>query len=220
MRDLDFLVENLQKQGILKTQKIIEAFRAINRADFVLEEMKNLAYVDEALPIKKGQTVSQPLTVAFMLELLSPGEGKRVMDVGYGSGWQTAILAYIVGERGKIYAVERVPELCDFGKNNIAKYNFIEKGIVETFCQNAFGGLPDIAEKIGGFDGIIAAASLEKRNNSAAEDALPKAWKDQLKIDGRIVVPIKNSVWLFIKNRDGSFTNQEYPGFVFVPFIK
>ncbi|KKS15890.1 MAG: Protein-L-isoaspartate O-methyltransferase [Parcubacteria group bacterium GW2011_GWB1_41_6] len=237
------LVNNLKNIGVLKTPAIIEAFLKIDRADFVPEEIKNLAYFNEALAIGLSQTISQPYTVAFMLELLEPKLGDKIMDIGSGSGWQTALLAHIVsqlmaekkevqplpqapaspelqrGEQheveplnmGKVYAMERVPELCDFGRSNITKYNFIEKNIVECFCQDASDGLPKTAKKINGFDKIIAAAELEK---------IPEAWKKQLKIGGRIVAPIKNSIGLFVKKSPKDFEMKEYPGFAFVPFIK
>lgn len=194
---------------MVKNKKILEAFGAIDRADFVLEEYKSMAYADEALPIPAGQTISQPYTVAFMLELLDPQAGEKIVDVGAGSGWQTALLAYIVEDAGKVFAIERVPELCEFGRANVSKYNFIEKGTVEWFCQDATPGLPDKAP----FDGIIAAASI-------GDFKVPKSWEEQIKVGGKIVVPIGNSVWLWTKQKDGTFREKEYPGFVFVPFIK
>lgn len=131
------------------------------------------------------------------------------MDVGAGSGWQTALLAYIVGETGKVFAIERMPKLCELGQANVSKYNFIEKGVAEWFCQDASAGLPDRAP----FDGVIAAASI-------VDLKVPKAWEEQLKIGGRMVIPIGNSIWLFIKQKDGTFHEREFPGFAFVPFIK
>lgn len=216
---MDELVQHLIKIGVLKTPEIIEAFKMIDRADFVPENIRDLAYIDEALPIGEGQTISQPYTVAFMLELLQPRPGDNIFEVGYGSGWQTALLAQIVGgftpdRKGKIYAMEIVKNLCEFGKNNITKYNFIKKGIVETFCQDASSGLPAIAKKIGDFDKIIAAAALTGVRNTAIN-----AWKEQLKIGGRVVVPIGQSIWLFIKKSATEFESYEYPGFSFVPYI-
>lgn len=220
------LVNNLKNIGVLKTPAIIEAFLKIDRADFMPENSKSLAYIDEALAIGQNQTISQPYTVAFMLELLKPKAGEKIMDIGFGSGWQAALLAYIVSKSGKtsdvdrktsdveedlrigkIYAVERISELCQFGRSNIAKYNFLEKGIIEWFCQDASDGLPQYAP----FDKIIAAASVEK---------IPQSWQEQLKIGGRLVLPIKNSIWLFIKKSLKNFTSREYPGFAFVPFIQ
>lgn len=216
------LVNELIRGGYLKTPTIIEAFKNIDRADFVLEEYKKEAYGNYPLPIGFGQTISQPLTVAFMLELLQPISGQKILDIGSGSGWQTAILAYIVSQdgiqkskgnpptggqnSGKVFAIERVPELCEFGKNNVSKYNFVKKGIVKFYCQDGSSGLLEEAL----FDGIIAAASAKE---------LPISWKKQVKIGGRIVAPIGNSIWLFIKKSKNEFESFEYPGFVFVPLV-
>ena len=124
------LVEFLIKEGWLKTPEIIKAFRKIKREDFLPDEMKSSAGLNEALPIGFGQTISQPLTVAFMLELLQPTAGDKILDVGSGSGWTSALLAKIVGKRGRIIAIEKIKELKEFGEKNIAKYGFIKKEVV------------------------------------------------------------------------------------------
>lgn len=198
------LIKALIEENYLKTERIIDAFLAVDRADFVLEEYKSEAYGDYPLPIGYGQTISQPATVAFMLELLQPKEGDKVMDVGAGSGWQTAILASIVGENGSVCAVERIPELCELGQKNLRKYDFKN---ISYFCADATKGLPERTF----FDGIIAAA---------AGFEIPPAWQEQLKIGGRIVAPIQSSIWLYIKKSETEFEKQEYPGFVFVPLIR
>ena len=201
------LIDNLIKEDWLKTPEIIEAFRKIKRIDFLPEDSKDLANLNEALPIEYGQTISQPLVVAFMLELLQPRVGEKILDIGSGSGWTTALLAEIVGERGKIIAVEIVPELKKFGEKNVAKYNFIEKGIVEFICADGSNGY----QKEAPFDKILASASAEK---------LPLAWKEQLKIEGKIVTPIGSSIWQFYKKTEKEFESIEYPGFAFVPLIE
>lgn len=207
--DWQNLVENLKSTGVLKTQNIISAFENIDRKNFVIDEYKDSTYADTALPIGKGQTISQPYTVAFMLELLQPRAGDRILDIGYGSGWQTSLLAHVVSKSksGVVFAMEIVPELCELGKTNISKYNFIEKGTVECFCKSAEKGLEEKAP----FNGIIAAAALGGK--------IPKEWKEQLKVGGRIVVPVKNSIWLFTKIGDNKFKEYEHPGFAFVPFV-
>ena len=92
------LVDELIAEGVLRTPRIIAAFRAIRRSDFAPEELKDAAEtVNAPLPIGAGQTISQPWTVAFMLELLDPEPGHKILDIGAGSGWQTALLAHIVG---------------------------------------------------------------------------------------------------------------------------
>jgi len=222
------LIDSLISEGWLKTPRIIEAFRKIKRANFLPENMKNFSELNEALPIGFGQTISQPLVVAFMLELLEPKEGEKILDVGSGSGWTSGLLAQIVSQKeisnsqlpiseknsnfksqipnGKVISIEIVSELVEFGKKNVAKYNFIEKGIVEFFWADGSKGFAKEAP----FDKILASAAAKK---------LPLAWKEQLKIGGRIVTPIGNSIWLFIKKSEKEFEEREYPGFVFVPLI-
>jgi len=207
------LIDLLIKEGWLKTPRIIEAFRKIRRVDFLPEEMRDLAEMNEALPIGFGQTISQPLVVAFMLELLEPQEGEKILDVGSGSGWTSALLAEIVGSKGKIIAVEVVPELKEFGEKNIAKYDFLKESRVEIICADGSKGYPNYAarsELAEGFDKILA---------SATALGLPKPWEEQLKIGGKIVVPIGNSIWRFTKKNKKEFTKEEYPGFIFVPLI-
>ncbi len=207
---MDF-VDDLIKDGWLKTPEIINAFRRINRKDFMPEHTKDLAGLNQALPIGYGQTISQPLVVAFMLEQLQPRPGDKILDVGSGSGWTTALLAQIVSDdtklKGKIMALEIVPELSKFGKENIMKYNFIKKGIVKCVCADGSKGYKDEAP----YNKILVSASAVK---------LPKALKDQLKIGGKIVAPLSTSIWIFTKKTKQRFEEFECPGFVFVPLIE
>ncbi|PIY73938.1 MAG: protein-L-isoaspartate O-methyltransferase, partial [Candidatus Portnoybacteria bacterium CG_4_10_14_0_8_um_filter_40_50] len=136
------LINNIIKDGYLKTPRIIKAFKKIDRKNFVPEDFKEEAYVNAPLPIGFGQTISQPLTVAFMIELLEPEPGNIILDVGAGSGWQTAILAEIVGKYGKVFAIELIEKLAEFGKANVDKYDFIKKGRVEFVQGDGSLGLP------------------------------------------------------------------------------
>ncbi|KKU46623.1 MAG: Protein-L-isoaspartate(D-aspartate) O-methyltransferase [Parcubacteria group bacterium GW2011_GWB1_46_8] len=109
------LVTRLIQSNVLKTSAIIDAFKKIDRKDFVLEAFADEAYGNYPISIGGGQTISQPWTVAFMLELLNPLAGDRVLDIGSGSGWTTALLAHIVKDskkQGKVFGIEIVPELC------------------------------------------------------------------------------------------------------------
>lgn len=200
-------IDSLIKEGWLKTPSIIEAFQEVKRIDFLPDDIKNLAELNQALPIGEGQTISQPLVVAFMLELLAPKVGEKILDIGSGSGWTTALLAHIVGEEGKIIAIELVPELKEFGEKNVAKYNFVKKGIVEFLCADGSEGY----EKEAPFDKILASAS--------AKD-LPKAWKEQLRVGAKLVAPIGSSIWFFVKKSENEFEEIEYPGFAFVPLVR
>lgn len=200
------LIESLISEGWLKTPAIIEAFKKIKREDFLPEESKNSAELNEALPIGFGQTISQPLTVAFMLELLQPKKGDKILDIGAGSGWTTAILAEIAKSEGKVVAIEVVPELAEFGKNNVEKYSFIKKGIVKFICADGSKGF----KKESPYDKILVSASGKK---------ISEELKGQLKVGGRLVCPIENSIWLLVKKADDNFEEKEFPGFVFVPLI-
>jgi len=221
------LIGNLLENGWLKTPAIIEAFKNIKRVDFLSEDSKNLAQLNEALPIGYGQTISQPLVVAFMLELLKPQVGEKILDIGAGSGWTTALLAYIVSQKGdpksqapnpkgRVLAIEVIQELKEFGERNVRKYNFIEKGIVEFLCADGSKGY----EKEAPFDKILCSAAVQKRDWEDDIEKVPSAWKEQLKIDGRIVTPIGPSIWLFEKISETEFKEKEYPGFTFVPLVK
>ncbi len=225
------LIDSLIQERWLKTPRIIEAFRKIKREDFMPLDMRDLAENNEAFPIGYGQTISQPLTVAFMLEHLQPEPGDKILDIGAGSGWTSALLAEIVAEKGKVIAIEIVPELKEFGEKNISKYNFIKKGIVEFICVDGSQGY----EKEAPYDKILASASVHPHTitRTGAESAkkqskssfgvgarkLPQAWKEQLKINGRIVAPITSSIWLFIKKSENKFEEREFPGFAFVPLV-
>lgn len=199
------LINNLIDHGYLKAPEIINAFRKINRADFVPEELKAEAQMNAPLPIGYGQTISQPLTVAFMLELLEPKEGDKILDVGSGSGWQSSLLAYLVGNGGGVIAIERIPELSEFGKDNSKKYNFKNLKFVVGDGSKGY-------EKEAPYDKIIVAA--------AAFDKIPEELKKQLKIGGRMVIPVENSIWLITKKDNNKYEEKEFPGFVFVPLVE
>lgn len=202
------LVSDLASKGVLKSKSIEQALRAVGRIDFVPKKLSALAYEDESLSIGHGQTISQPYTVVFMLELLEVKEGQRVMDVGYGSGWQTVLLSYLIGEHGRVYAFEIIEELCRFGKNNIEKYPALAKRI-SLFCKSADTELVDSG--IGALDRIIAAADVKR---------VPSSWRDSLVTGGIMVYPHEEGIYKEIKNPDGTFTKSEFFGFVFVPFMQ
>ncbi|MEF8847050.1 MAG: protein-L-isoaspartate O-methyltransferase [Candidatus Paceibacterota bacterium] len=201
---MDWL-DNLVEEGWLKTERIIKAFEEVHREDFLPENKKSLAKLNRALPIGYGQTISQPLVVAFMLEKLDPQEGDKILDIGSGSGWTTALLSHIVGEKGRVIGIEIISELKDFGEKNTSEYNFVDKGITKFVCKDGRKGFEEEAP----YDKILASASADK---------LPPAWKDQVKIGGKIITPIKHSIFVFTKLKQG-FEKEEHPGFSFVPLV-
>ncbi len=197
------LIKNLVSKHSLKSKHIIDAFENVDRANFVPKDKLEDAYQDHPLSIGYGQTISQPTTVAFMLELLDPEYGDKVLDVGSGSGWTTALLAYVVGEKGYVYGVERIPSLIKFGRENLIKNNVANAEIVEAEKDI---GLSDRAP----FNKILVSASSKN---------IPIELKDQLAVGGRMVIPIKDSVVEVNKVGEGEFTETDYYGFRFVPLI-
>ncbi len=201
------LIEELIEDGYLKTPALIDAFKKIDRAKFVPAGEESHAYENRPLPLPEGQTISQPLTVAFLLELLEPKRGEKILDVGAGSGWQAALLAELVGETGKVIAVERVKELQEFAAENLAKFGFTERGVARVVHGDASAGYTPEAP----YDKIIAAAAAE---------TIPEAWKEQVKVGGRIVAPAKEAIILLEKTGPEEFEERVFHGFRFVPLIK
>ena len=115
----EILISHLKEKELLNSKELESAFRVIDRVDFVAEDHKVEAYEDYPLPIGFGQTISQPTTVAFMLELLDLEKGDKVLDVGSGSGWTTSLIAEIVKPQGKVWGVEIIPEMVEFGRKNL-----------------------------------------------------------------------------------------------------
>ena len=195
------LVEKLISEKTLQTPQIINAFKAVDRKDFVLSEDKDRAYEDKPLGIGFGATISQPTTIAIMLEKLQPESRGNVLEVGTGSGYLTTLLAKIVGESGSIFSIEYLLELKEFAKTNLKKYNFRN---VSLFVGDGKAGLKGYAP----FDKIIS---------SASGDEIPKKWRDQLQIGGRIVAPVAEDLIVLDKLTKRRFKEDKIPGFIFVP---
>ena len=197
------LIYFLTHNNILKTKSIIQAFKKIDRKDFIPSKYADEAYNNYPLSIGFNQTISQPSTVALMLEILSPKKGDRILDVGSGSGWTTALLGYIVGIRGRVCGVELIPDLVLFGRYNLEKYN-LENTRIYQATQHL-----GLKEK-GPFDKILVSATAKE---------IPQELVDQLKVGGSMVIPVKNSIFKVYKKSEDRIEKKEIPGFVFVPLI-
>lgn len=201
------LVELLIRNGYLKSDAIIRAFNEVTRADFVLPEFEEQAEADIPLPIGFGQVISQPTTVAIMFELLDPKPGQKILDIGSGSGWTSALLGNIVGSEGKVVALEVLPELHAMTKVNLEKFGLIGAHIAE--CVLGDGNL-----------GYEALAPYDRILVSAAAEEIPPALKEQLAVGGKMVIPIRNHLVYLEKRGKNDFYKEEFSGFAFVPLIQ
>lgn len=205
MNTRDQLIDRLKNDTrVLQNTRIENAFKSIDRVDFVHDDYKVEAYEDYPIPIGSGQTISQPTTVAFMLEKLNPQEGDRVLDVGCGSGWTTALLAHMVGGGGRVHGVDIIPELVSFGQENLKKYNFSHATI-----KQAGQGL-----------GLSTEAPFDRILVSAAGADIPDVLVDQLKIGGVMVLPVGDTIIQLTKKSKTKVSQNTFPGFAFVPLVQ
>lgn len=196
------IVDFLKDNEILKSKEIIDAFYHVDRKDFVLEEDKNDAYINTPLSIWYWQTISQPSTVAFMLELLSPKSWENILDIWTWSWWTTTLLWYIVWKWWYVTWLERIDELVDFGNKNLKKYKLTNSSILKAW---KYLWIP-----WNKFDKILV---------SAWSKSIPKELLEQLKVWWIIVVPIQTSVCKIEKKTNKDFSLTGYPNFAFVPLI-
>lgn len=202
MKSQKDLVNHLINTHALHSPEIIKAFIAIDRSDFVRDQNSYVTYEDFPLSIGSSQTISQPTTVAMMLEMLSPKQGNSILDIGSGSAWTTAMLAHITGQDGYVIGLERVDELVKFGSKNLEKYHFNNAAILKATDQLGIQGKK--------FDRILVSASAE---------TFPTELTHQLKLGGKLVIPVKNSIFEVTKIKDDDFKIIEHYGFIFVPLI-
>lgn len=184
-------------------KSVDDALHHVHRRDFLLEDVKERAELDAPLPIGYGQTNSQPYTVRLMLEWLEVEEGQKVLDIGSGSGWTSALLAHLVGDKGSVYAIETIPQLVEFGRKNCEKLGIKN---VKFFEAGEELGLPKYAP----YDRILVSASAGQ---------FPEELLDQLAAPGKLVIPVGETIYEVEKDSSGNITTDEHPGYVFVPLV-
>jgi len=197
------LADVLIAKGIVDV-KVLDAIRNVPRHLFMDSSFEGHAYQDKAFPIAADQTISQPYTVAFQTELLAIEPGHKVLEIGTGSGYQTAILLQL---KAKVYTIERQLEL--FKKTNLffKKMGYRPKKVI---FGDGYKGLPEIAP----FDSIIVTAGAPE---------VPKPLMSQLKVGGRLVIPVgaeEQIMTMFIRKSEKEFEKKELGAFRFVPLLE
>jgi protein-L-isoaspartate(D-aspartate) O-methyltransferase len=197
------LVEELRQEGITD-EEVLRAINTVPRHFFMDPAFLSHAYVDKAFPISSGQTISQPYTVAVQTSLLQVKKRDKILEIGTGSGYQAAILA----EMGaRVFTIERFRELYLKAQQTLSSLGYS----ADFFYGDGHSGMP----KYGPFDGIIITAAIKE---------VPDALLKQLKIGGRLVVPLGDNstqvMTLVVREGEKNFKYSSHGYFVFVPMLK
>lgn len=197
------LAEVLSAKGI-QDNTVLNAIKTVPRHLFLDSSFEDHAYQDKAFPIGAEQTISQPYTVAFQTELLQINPNDKILEIGTGSGYQTAILLQL---KAKVYTIERQKELFKKTKLFFSKMNYRPKKVI---FGDGYKGLPGEAP----FDGIIV---------TAGAPLVPKPLMSQLKVGGKLVIPVGDEeqiMTLFTRKSEKEFEKQELGAFRFVPLLE
>ncbi|SNZ00686.1 protein-L-isoaspartate(D-aspartate) O-methyltransferase [Flagellimonas pacifica] len=197
------LAQVLSAKGI-QDKTVLDAIKTVPRHLFLDSSFEDHAYQDKAFPIGAEQTISQPYTVAFQTELLKVKSSHKILEIGTGSGYQTAVLLHL---KAKVYTIERQQELFKKTKLFFNKMNYRPKKVI---FGDGYKGLPQEAP----FDGIIV---------TAGAPLVPKPLLSQLKVGGKLVIPVgveEQVMTLFTRKSEKEFEKQELGAFRFVPLLE
>ncbi|WP_318308764.1 protein-L-isoaspartate(D-aspartate) O-methyltransferase [Flagellimonas crocea] len=197
------LAEIVAAKGVTD-KKVLEAIKTIPRHLFLDSGFEDHAYQDKAFPIGADQTISQPYTVAFQTELLEVKPNAKILEIGTGSGYQTAVLLHL---RAKVYTIERQLELFKTTRLFFNKMHYRPKKMI---FGDGYKGLPEEAP----FDGIIVTAGAPE---------VPRALMSQLKVGGKLVIPVgvdEQIMTLFVRKSEKEFEKKEFGSFRFVPLLE
>jgi len=197
------LVKSIKRKGIID-QNVLNAIGNVPRHLFMDSGFIDFSYQDHAFPIAADQTISQPYTVAYQTELLQVQPDQHILEIGTGSGYQAAVL---IEMGAKVYTIERQKELFKKTKLFLPKLGYKPKKII---FGDGYKGLPENAP----FDGIIV---------TAGAPFVPKPLLEQLKIGGRLVIPVGEDIQtmtLYIRTGEKDFEKHELGKFRFVPMLK
>ena len=202
---LDALIIHMKNTGFLNDKRVESAIKSIPRHNFIPKSLLDRSYENGPLPIMNGQTISQPSVVSRMTEWLDVKEGQKILEIGSGSGWQSAILSKLVGT-GKIFTIERHENLANFARENLKRSDVKN---VQVIHDDGRLGLPDEAP----FDRIIITAACKE---------IPKILFEQLALNGLLLAPVGENIQslkLLKKTTKGIVEIKNQEGYVFVPLV-
>ncbi|AKB84176.1 protein-L-isoaspartate O-methyltransferase [Methanococcoides methylutens] len=198
------LINSLKYNGIC--DKVLDAMMRVPRHLFVPDDYQETAYMDMPLPIGHNQTISAPHMVAIMCDLLEISEGMKILEVGSGSGYNAAVMAELVGEKGHIYTVERIPELAHFAEKNLKKAGYRNVTVVQD----------------DGSCGLEEHEPYERISVTSAAPEVPRPLIDQLSTEGIMAIPVGNGEQQLVvvrKDSKGNVSYEAWGGVIFVPLI-
>lgn len=199
------MVENQLQARDIVHQPTLEAMQSVPRHEFVTSDYRHRAYDDNALPIGHGQTISQPYIVAYMTQLLDPQPDDVMLEVGTGSGYHAAVLGELVD---RMYTIEIIEELAEFGASNLHENGYDN---VQVMNADGYHGWEEHAP----FDGIVVTAAI---------DHIPPPLVDQLKEDGKMVIPVgspfRTQTLMLVEKEDGDVRTENLMPVRFVPFTR
>lgn len=203
------LVRRLSKSGYIKTEKVRKAMETVPREEFLPASNRPYAYVDQPLPIGKGQTISAPHMVAMICEILELEEGMKVLEIGAGFGYNAAAVAQIIGKKGHLYSIERIDSLAELAKGNLKRT-----------------GLGDNVTVIvgDGTKGYKEEAPFDRIYGTASAPSVPEPLKGQLEIGGIMLIPVGEQQYfqdlVYIKREsEDKYERKSIGGVAFVPMI-
>jgi len=202
---LDDLIKTIKDYGFLTNEKVESAFRTIPRHEFVVPSELARAYYNEPLSIMNNQTISQPGVVSRMTEWLDVQDGQKILEIGTGSGWQTGILSYMVGN-GTVYSIERLPELVNFARENLERLGINN---VHVILGDGSMGYPEKSP----YDRIIVTAACTE---------IPLPLLEQLGENGLIIAPVGDlsQSMILLKKISGEIVEiKNESNYIFVPLL-
>lgn len=201
------LVKSLRRRGHIRSKEVVEAMKAIPRHLFVPEGIRSSAYHDTPLPIGEGQTISAPHMVGIMLERLDLKEGQNVFEVGGGSGYHAALVAHIIGKKGRVISMERIESLAMRAREAIKECG-LEGRVVTVVGDGSLGW-----EQGAPYDRIFI---------TCASPEIPPPLVEQLKESGKLLIPLGSryiQTLVLVERRGKKLKRKSYGGCVFVPLV-